>query len=76
MKAFIGTQRTDWSMRRVVEALARYAPEGVEISEDRSAADLIVIHAIGRNERTRRKPNGCWKEDKGTPSSSTPCGAR
>lgn len=54
MKVFIGTERNDWCLRRVTRALARYAPDDVELVEDRNEADLVVMHVIGRNDRTRR----------------------
>jgi hypothetical protein len=54
MRAYIGTQRTDWPLRRVVGALERYAPEDVQFVSDNDSADLVVIHVIGRNERTTR----------------------
>jgi hypothetical protein len=42
-------------LRRIADALARYAPTGVEIAQDRAAADLIVLHVVGRQERMYRE---------------------
>jgi hypothetical protein len=33
---------------RIAEALARYAPTGIDITHNRSEAELIVIHVLGR----------------------------
>jgi hypothetical protein len=54
MRACIVTYRTDSVMRRVVDALERYAPDSVELVEDRLDAELIVLHIIGRRDRATR----------------------
>jgi len=55
VKAHIATRREDWSLRRTVGALTRYAPDGVDIVADASAADVVVLHVIGRRDRTLRQ---------------------
>jgi glycosyltransferase involved in cell wall biosynthesis len=55
MKAYIDTRRPDWVLRRVVDALWRYAPDEVEIVSEQDKADLVVMHVIGRQDRTTRE---------------------
>lgn len=54
MKVYLNTERTDWSLRRIVDALERYKPDGVQLVDDPRDAELVVLHVIGRNERTRK----------------------
>lgn len=54
MRAYVETDRQDWAMRRVVSALAEYAPSGVEIVDKQSKADFVVLHVIGRRDRMLR----------------------
>jgi len=55
VKAYIATPRQDWPLRRVIGALVSYAPDRVDIVTDESAADLVVLHVIGRQEGTLRR---------------------
>lgn len=54
MKTYIETARTDWSLMRMVKALERYVPDEVELVLTKDAADLIVMHVIGRRDRSVR----------------------
>lgn len=48
MLAFVkDTAGISRSMGRVADALAKYAPPTVQITQDRSRADLIVMHVVG-----------------------------
>lgn len=42
-------------LRRIADALTEHAPSGVEIVQDRTRADLVVLHVIGRQERMYRE---------------------
>lgn len=42
-------------LRRIADALTRYVPAGVEVTQDRVKADLVVLHVIGRQERMYRE---------------------
>lgn len=57
MKAYImPIPVKSWGLRRVAEALVKYAPENVEFV-DREEAELTVLHVIGRQDRNRRRVN-------------------
>lgn len=42
-------------LRRIADALTRYAPDDVEIVSDRAKADFVFLHVIGRQERMYRE---------------------
>ncbi len=42
-------------LRRITDALTRYAPREVEIVTDRQQADLVLLHVIGRHDRMYRE---------------------
>jgi len=52
MKAYVAAPVVQSrSIGRVAEALATYAPPSVEIVTDKDAADLVVLHVIGRRDQ-------------------------
>jgi hypothetical protein len=54
MRAFIRpSSDNSQALGRVVDALARYAPAGVEVVDDARAADVVVLHVVGRRDRIR-----------------------
>lgn len=55
MRVYIKTKREDWVLRRVVEALERYAPAEVTFVPRLEDADLVVMHVIGRQDRTNKE---------------------
>jgi len=40
-------------LERVENALVRYAPDRVSLVRERSQADLVILHVIGRNDKVR-----------------------
>lgn len=51
MKVFLSPPQPDRGLQRIADALTRYAPAGVEVTNTHAEADLVVIYAIGRRER-------------------------
>lgn len=55
MKAYIKPLESSWALEKVIHALTRYAPDSVEIVNDQNEANLVILHIIGRQDRTRRQ---------------------
>lgn len=64
VKVYITPPQTDsWALNRVVAALVQYAPADIEIVADLNAADLMVLHVIGRQDRNRKTAE--WLKTRG-----------
>lgn len=56
MKVYITPSYTNsWALKRVVTALVRYVPYNAKIVANQNAADLVVLHVIGRQDRNRAR---------------------
>lgn len=51
MRIYLQLPQPSRGLRRIADALVRYAPPDVEVVDDPLLADLIVMYAIGRNDR-------------------------
>lgn len=53
MKVFLELPEQSRGIRRVRDALEKYAPSSVQVVNTRKKADLEVVHVIGRHEHTQ-----------------------
>lgn len=55
MKVYLELPTQSRGLQRVYDALIRYKPDRVEVTKDPSAADLHILHVIGRHDHVERK---------------------
>lgn len=53
MKVYLELPEQSRGIRRVRDALEKYAPPQIEIVKTRNASDLEIVHVIGRHEHTK-----------------------
>lgn len=51
MRVFLQPPQPSRGLQRIADALTRYAPQGVAVTNTHAEADLVIIYAIGRRER-------------------------
>lgn len=53
MKVFAEADRADFAIHRVVNAIKKYAPSGVEFVKSEDEADLVILYVYGFRRRTK-----------------------
>lgn len=60
LKVSVSPPQSDRAIQRVADALAKYKPAHVQIT-DEASADLVVLHVIGRQDQVTKKAKGLKK---------------